>query len=94
LSRLSPDAEALAAYRAHSRALKDAGAVWDSTTARTAATMEKAGIKMWFPVSRGRGSKRRVVAVIPYSCNWSPGCALGLISKGTPVMVEPLEVVA
>jgi len=94
MSRFSPDSEKWAEYRAHLRALKDAGPVWDSTRSYTPRAMSDAGIKMWVPVFRGRGSKRRVVAVIPYLCSWFPGRGLQPICKETPVMVQPLEVSA
>ena len=79
-----PDAEAWARYKAHRRSLKANGAVWDSSTAYTPRHMADAGVTLWFPVKRGRGSKRRAVAFIPYMTSWSPGCGLCPIVKGDP----------
>jgi hypothetical protein len=80
----SPDPKAWARHKEHRRALKKAGAVWDSTTSRTPRTMADAGIMLWFPVYRGRGSKRKAILFIPYMCGWSPGCGLAPIVKGEP----------
>lgn len=79
-----PDPEAWARYKAHRKALREAGAVWDSSTAYTPRRMADAGVMLWFPVKRGRGSKRRAVAFIPYMSSWSPGCGLCPIVKGDP----------
>mgnify|MGYP003109052839 CR=1 FL=1 len=78
-------------YKAHRKAL---GGVWDSKTARTPSCMYKAGIRLWFPVFRGRGSNRRAILFIPYMCNWSPGCGLNPIIKGDPheySWVQPID---
>ena len=80
----SPDAESWTRYKAHRKNLKANGAVWDSKTAYTPRAMHDAGVTLWFPVKRGRGSKRRTILFIPYMANWSPGCAMGPIVKGEP----------
>ena len=79
-----PDAESWARYKTHRKNLKANGAVWDSKTAYTPRTMHDAGVTLWFPVKRGRGSKRRTILFIPYMASWSAGCGLCPIVKGDP----------
>lgn len=81
---LQPDPEAWRRYKQSRKSLKEKGGVWDSATASTPRKMRDAGFTLWFPVKRGRGSKRRAVAFIPYMASWSIGCGLAPIVKGDP----------